>query len=167
MVIGCFPGILRRGGAEQRIRKYLVDGNYLETIISLPSNLFYGTSIAVNILILSKHKPDTRIQFIDASGEDFYTKETNNNVLEDKHIDRIIEIFDKKEDIDYIAKSIDYKIITENDYNLSINNYIEVKNTRPKTDIKKLNKRLRNIVAREDDLRIEIDKIIAEIEEDN
>lgn len=165
--IVCFPGILRRGGAEQRIRKYLVDGNYLETIISLPSNLFYGTSIAVNILILSKHKPDTRIQFIDASGEDFYTKETNNNVLEDKHIDRIIEIFDKKEDIDYIAKSIDYKIITENDYNLSINNYIEVKNTRPKTDIKKLNKRLRNIVAREDDLRIEIDKIIAEIEEDN
>lgn len=94
--IVCFPGIFYRGGAEQKIRKYLVDGNYVETIISLPSNLFYGTSIAVNILVLSKHKPDTRIQFIDASSEEFYTKATNNNMLKDKHIDRIVEIFDKK-----------------------------------------------------------------------
>ena len=162
--IVCFPGIFYRGGAEQKIRKYLVDGNYVETIISLPSNLFYGTSIAVNILVLSKHKSDTKIQFIDASGESFFTKETNNNVLEDKHIDKIIEIFNKKEDVDYIAKSVDYKVIVENDYNLSVSSYIEVEDTRPKTDIKELNERIRRIVARENELRAEIDKIVAELE---
>lgn len=144
----------------------MVDGNYVETIISLPSNLFYGTSIAVNILVLSKHKNDTKIQFIDASGENFYTKETNNNVLKDRHINSIIEIFDKKEDIDYIAKSVDYKAIVENDYNLSVSSYIETEDTRPKTDIKELNKRIRHIVARENELRTEIDKIVAELEED-
>ena len=144
-----------------------MDGNYVETIISLPSNLFYGTSIAVNILVLSKHKcNDTTIQFIDASGEGFFTKETNNNVLEDRHIDRIMEIFDKKEDIDYIAKSVSQKTIIENDYNLSVSSYIEVKDTRPKTDIKELNERIRRIVARENELRAEIDKIVAELEED-
>lgn len=136
------------------------------TIISLPSNLFYGTSIAINILVLSKHKSDTKIQFIDASGEGFFTKETNNNVLEDKHIDRIIDIFDKKEDVDYIAKSVDQKVIAENDYNLSVSSYIEVEDTRPKTDIKELNERIRRIVARENKLRAEIDKIVAELEED-
>ena len=164
--IVCFPGIFYRGGAEQKIRKYLIDGNYVETIISLPSNLFYGTSIAVNILVLSKHKPDTKIQFIDASGEEFYTKETNNNVLEDKHINRIIEIFDKKEDIDYISKSVENKSIAENDYNLSVNSYIEVEDTHPKTDIKELNERIRQIVARENELRTEIEKIISELEEE-
>lgn len=164
--IVCFPGIFYRGGSEQKIRKYLVDGNYVETIISLPSNLFYGTSIAVNILVLSKHKSDTKIQFIDASGESFFTKETNNNILEDRHIDRIIAIFDKKEDVDYIAKSVDYKVIAENDYNLSVSSYIEVEDTRPKTDIKELNERIRRIVARENELRAEIDKIVAELEED-
>lgn len=137
----------------------------VETIISLPSNLFYGTSIAVNILVLSKHKSDTKIQFIDASGEGFFTKETNNNVLEDKHIDRIIDIFDKKEDVDYIAKSVDQKVIAENDYNLSVSSYIEMEDTRPKTDIKELNERIRRIVARENELRAEIDKIITELEE--
>lgn len=161
--IVCFPGIFYRGGAEQKIRKYLVDGNYVETIISLPSNLFYGTSIAVNILVLSKHKPDTRIQFIDASSEEFYTKATNNNMLKDKHIDRIVEIFDKKEDIDYIAKSVENKTIAENDYNLSVSSYVEVEDTRPKTDIKELNERIRRIVAQENELRAEIDKIIAEL----
>ena len=130
--IVCFPGIFHRGGAEQKIRKYLVDGNYVETIISLPSNLFYGTSIAVNILVLSKHKSDTKIQFINASSEEFCTKETNNNVLEVEHINRIVEIFDKKKDIDYIAKSVENKTIAENDYNLLVSSYIEVEDTRTK-----------------------------------
>lgn len=164
--IVCFPGIFYRGGAEQKIRKYLVDSNFIETIISLPPNLFYGTSIAVNILVLSKHKSDTKIQFIDASGESFFTKATNNNVLENRHIDKIIDIFDKKEDVVYIAKSVDYKAIAENDYNLSVSSYIEVEDTRPKTDIKKLNERIRRIVARENELRTEIDTIVAELEED-
>lgn len=165
--IVCFPGIFYRGGAEQKIRKYLVDNNYIETIISLPANLFYGTSIAVNILVLSKHKTNnTKIQFIDASGEDFFKKETNNNILEDKHIEKIIDIFDKKEDVQYIAKSVDNSLIAENDYNLSVSSYIDVKDTRPQTDIKELNERIRRIVARENELRAEIDKIVAELEED-
>lgn len=165
--IVCFPGIFYRGGAEQKIRKYLVDNNYIETIISLPPNLFYGTSIAVNILVLSKHKiNNTKIQFIDASGEDFFKKETNNNILEDKHIKKIIDIFDKKEDVPYIAKSVDNSLIAENYYNLSVSSYIEVKDTRPQTDIKELNERICRIVGRENELRIEINKIVAELEED-
>lgn len=102
--IVCFPGIFYRGGAEQKIRKYLVDGNYVESVISLGApNLFFGTSIAVNILVLSKHKTDNKIQIIDATGEDFFKKATNNNILEDKHIEKIMSIFDSKEDIAHIT----------------------------------------------------------------
>lgn len=158
--IVCFPGIFYRGGAEQKIRKYLIDNNYIETIISLPPNLFYGTPIAVNILVLSKHKPDTKTQFIDASGEDFFTKETNNNVLEERHIDRIVDLFDRKEDVAYIARSVDYNQIVENDYTLSVSNYIETRDTRPQIDIKELNTHLRHIMARENELSTEIDKIV-------
>lgn len=164
--IVCFPGIFYRGGAERKIRKYLVDSNFIETIIALPPNLFFGTSIAVNILVLSKHKTDTRIQFIDASGKDFFTKETNNNVLEEQHIDKIIELFDRKQNVPYVAQSVDQATIAENDYNLSVCSYIEVKDTRPQTDIKELNERIRRIVARENELRTEIDKIVTELEEE-
>lgn len=163
-VIVCFPGIFYRGGAEQKIRKYLVDNNFVETIIALAPNLFYGTSIAVNILVLSKHKTDTKIQFIDASGEDFYKKETNNNVLEPKHIDAIIELFASKEDKVYISKSVDNNKVAEENYNLSVSSYVEAKDTREKIDIVKLNAEIKEIVAREQVLRDEIDKIITEIE---
>ncbi len=84
-----FRGIFYRGGAEKKIREYLVEGNYIETIISLPPNLFYGTSIAVNILVLSKHKESSKIQFIDASREEFFEKATNNNILKEKHITKL------------------------------------------------------------------------------
>ena len=94
--IVCFPGIFYRSGAEQKIRKYLVDKNFVETIISVAPNLFYGTSIAVTLLVLSKHKTENKTQFIDASGEDFFKKVTNNNKLEDEHIQKIMDIFDKK-----------------------------------------------------------------------
>lgn len=97
--IVCFPGIFYRGGAEQKIRKYLVDNNFVETVIALAPNLFYGTSIAVNILVLSKHKTDTKTQFIDVTGEDFFRKVTNNNLLEDVHIDKIMEMFDSKAEV--------------------------------------------------------------------
>lgn len=163
--IVCFPGIFYRGGAEQKIRKYLVDNNFVESVIALAPNLFYGTSIAVNILVLSKHKTDTRTQFIDASGTDFYKKETNNNILEsDTHICRIVELFDKKENIEGVAKSVDNKQIAENDYNLSVSSYVEVKETRKEVDIKELNERIKRIVAKENQLRAEIDKIIMELE---
>lgn len=164
--IVCFPGIFYRGGAEQKIRKYLVDNNYIETIIAMPANLFYGTSIAVNILVLSKHKQDNLIQFIDASGSDFFDKETNNNVLSDEHIDRIIEIFDNKEDIRYIAQSVDNKVVEQNDYNLSVSSYVEAEDTRKRINIKELNASIRTIVERENFLRAEIDKIISQLEED-
>ena len=164
--IVCFPGIFYRGGAEQKIRKYLIDNNFVETVIALAPNLFYGTSIAVNILVLSKHKSDTKTQFIDASSVDFFRKETNNNVLEEEHTEKILEIFDKKEDIENIAKSVDYTKIAENDYNLSVSSYVEAKETKQEINIKELNERLRNIVAKENELRAEIEKIVADLEED-
>lgn len=162
--IVCFPGIFYRGGAEQKIRKYLVDNNFIETVISLAPNLFYGTSIAVNILVLSKHKSDTRIQFIDASGEDFYKKETNNNILTDEHIETIIKLFDSKDDVEYVSKSVDKDKITEENYNLSVSSYVEAKDTREVIDINVLNDKIKNTVSNIDRLRAEIDKIVAEIE---
>ncbi|MBR1769261.1 MAG: type I restriction-modification system subunit M [Bacteroidales bacterium] len=163
--IVCFPTIFSRGGAEQKIRKYLVDNNFVETVIALAPNLFYGTGIAVNILVLSKHKADTKTQFINATGTDFFKKVTKNNVLEEEHIEKILSIFVSKETVENIATTVDNSQIAENDYNLSVNSYVEVKETRKESDIKELNARICKIVARENELRAEIDKIIAELED--
>jgi type I restriction enzyme M protein len=160
----CFPGIFYRGGAEQKIRKYLVDNNFVETVISLAPNLFFGTSIAVTILVLSKHKTDNKTQFIDVSGENFFKKATNNNVLMDEHIERIMEMFDAKEDVEHVAKSIDNQIIAENDYNLSVSSYVEAKDTREKVDIVQLNAEIAKTVKKINALRSSIDAIINEIE---
>ncbi|TYF67988.1 type I restriction-modification system subunit M, partial [Enterobacter hormaechei] len=160
--IVCFPGIFYRGGAEQKIRQYLVDNNYVETVISLAPNLFFGTTIAVNILVLSKHKTDTRVQFIDASS--LFKKETNNNVLTDAHIEQIMAVFDSKADTDYLAKSVTAEAIAANDYNLSVSSYVEAKDTREIVDIAELNAELKKTVARIDQLRTDIDAIVAEIE---
>jgi len=162
--IVCFPGIFYRSGAEQKIRKYLVDNNFVETIISLAPNLFFGTSISVTILVLSKHKTENKTQFIDASGEDFFKKVTNNNVLKDKHIEKIMEIFDSKADVAYVAKTIDNTKIAENDYNLSVSSYIEAKDNRERVDIVKLNAEIAETVTKIDKLRVDIDAIINEIE---
>lgn len=162
--IVCFPGIFYRGGAEQKIRKYLVDNNYVETVISLAPNLFFGTSIAVNILVLSKSKKDTNVQFIDASGVEFFKKETNTNILTDEHIENILNMFDKKEDIDYIAKSVTAEEIAKNDYNLSVSSYIEAKDTKEIINIEELNKELTETANNIDRLRKEIDEIIKVIE---
>ena len=162
--IVCFPGIFYRGGAEQKIRKYLVDNNFVETVISLAPNLFYGTSIAVNIMVLSKHKTNTKIQFIDASGEDFYKKETNNNILTDEHIEKIMQLFASKEDKEYVSASVDKDEIAKENYNLSVSSYVEAKDTREVIDIDALNAEIKKTVKNIDRLRCEIDKIIAEIE---
>lgn len=162
--IVCFPGIFYRNGAEQKIRKYLIDNNFVETIISLAPNLFYGTSIAVNILVLSKRKSDNKTQFIDASGIDFYKKETNNNILTDEHIAKIMGMFDSKENVDYVAKSIDYDAIVENDYNLSVSSYVEANDIREIIDINDLKPEIKNTVLKIDKLRAEIDEIIEVIE---
>ncbi|EGR0056199.1 type I restriction-modification system subunit M [Vibrio vulnificus] len=160
--IVCFPGIFYRGGAEQKIRQYLVDNNYVETVISLAPNLFFGTTIAVNILVLSKRKTDTKIQFIDASG--LFKKETNNNVLTDQHIEDIIEVFASKENVDHLAKSVDLDVIAGNSYNLSVSSYVEAKDTREVVEIKDLNAEIKTTVAKIDQLRRDIDAIVAEID---
>lgn len=162
--IVCFPGIFYRGGAEQKIRQYLIDNNFVETVISLAPNLFYGTSIAVNILVLSKHKADTKTQFIDASGEEFFKKETNNNVLTEDHIANILKIFAEKEDIDHVCKSVDIDKIVKENYNLSVSSYVEQKDTREVIDIAVLNEEIKTTVSKIDVLRAEIDEIVAEIE---
>lgn len=161
-VIVCFPGIFYRGGAERKIRQYLIHNNYVETVISLAPNLFYGTSIAVNILVLSKHKTDTKTQFIDAS--DLFKKETNNNILTDEHIKKIMRIFDGKTNEEHFSKTISFDAIAANDYNLSVSSYVEAKDTREVVDITQLNAELKNTVARNNELRREIDAIVAEIE---
>lgn len=160
--IVCFPGIFYRGGAEAKIRQYLVDNNYVETVISLAPNLFYGTTIAVNILVLAKNKKDTTTQFIDASG--LFKKETNNNVLLDTHIEQIMAVFDSKSNVDHFAKSVPMEQVAANEYNLSVSSYVEAKDNREVVDIAQLNAELKTTVARIDQLRKEIDAIVAEIE---
>ena len=141
-----------------------MDNNYVETVISLAPNLFFGTSIAVNILVLSKHKADNLTQFIDASA--LFKKETNNNTLTDEHITRIMEAFDNKADVDHFAKSVENAAIAANDYNLSVSSYVEAKDTREVVDIAELNAELKTTVAKINQLRAEIDAIVAEIEGD-
>jgi type I restriction enzyme M protein len=160
--IVCFPGIFYRGGAEQKIRQYLVDNNYVESVISLAPNLFFGTTIAVNILVLAKNKKDTTTQFIDASG--LFKKETNNNVLLDSHIEQIMAVFDSKENVDHFAKSVPLEEVVAKEYNLSVNTYVEAKDSREVVDIAKLNAELKSTAARIDKLRRDIDAIVAEIE---
>ena len=162
--IVCFPGIFYRGGAEQKIRKYLVDNNFVETVISLAPNLFYGTSIAVDILVLSKHKTENKTQFIDVSSENFFKKVTNNNMMTDSHIDEVMKMFDSKKEVAHIATTIDNSKIVENDYNLSVSSYVEPKDNREKIDIIELKKEVSATVEKIGQLRDSIDEIIKEIE---
>lgn len=160
--IVCFPGIFYRGGAEQKIRKYLIENNFVDCIIQLPDNLFFGTSIATCIMVLKKSKEDNATLFIDATNE--CEKVTNNNKLREKHIQNIIQMFTDRKDIQYKARLVANSDIAENDYNLSVSTYIEKEDTKQKVDIQVLNKEIDEIVARENVLRAEIAKIIAEIE---
>ena len=160
--IVCFPGIMYRGGTEQKIRQYLVDNNFVDCIIQLPDNLFYGTTIATCIMVLKKSKADTSVLFIDASKE--FVKVTNNNKLTDSNIHNIVKAFTDRKDIQYVAKVVSYDEVKNNQYNLSVSTYVEKEDTREKIDIKELNKRIADTVARENELRFAIDKIIKEIE---
>lgn len=160
--IVCFPGIMYRGGAEKKIRKYLIDNNYIDCVIQLPSNLFFGTSIATCIMVLKKGKTDSKTLFIDASEE--FLKVTNNNKLTDENIEKIVDCFKSRGEIKHFSHLAAYDEVKENDYNLSVSTYVEAEDTREKIDIVKLNAEIKEIVAREQVLRDEIDKIIAEIE---
>ena len=160
--IVCFPGVMYRGGAEQKIRKYLVDNNYVECVMQLPDNLFFGTSIATCIMVLKKNKAENSTLFIDASKE--CVKITNNNKLTEKNIQNILAAYEKRENKQYYAAVVANDGIAENSYNLSVSSYVEQEDTREKIDIVRLNAEIKEIVAREEKLRTEIDKIIAEIE---
>lgn len=160
--IVCFPGIMYRGGAEQKIRKYLIDNNYIDCIIQLPANLFFGTSIATCIMVLKKGKTDNKTLFIDASQE--CVKVTNNNKLTPDNITRIVDAFAARAEEVHFTHLASYDEIAENNYTLSVSTYVEAKDTGEQIDIVKLNAEIEQIVAREQVLRDEIAKIIAEIE---
>ena len=160
--IVCFPGIFYRGGAEKTIRQYLVDNNFVEAVIALPDNLFFGTSIATTILVLAKNKLENKTLFIDAGKE--FKKETNNNVLTDSNIEHIVELFTNYQSEDYKSALVDNDVIgSEQDYNLSVSTYVEQEDTREKIDIDVLNKEIAETVAKIDYLRAEIDKIVEEL----
>ena len=162
--IVCFPGILYRGGAEKKIRQYLIDNNFIDCVIQLPGNLFYGTPIATCIMVLKKNKADNKTLFIDASKE--CIKVTNNNKLTPENIDRIVNTFANRTEDAHFSHLAPYEEIKEQEYNLSVSTYVEQEDTREKIDIVKLNAEIEQIVAREQVLRDEIAKIIAEIEVD-
>lgn len=161
--IVCFPGIMYRGGAEQKIRQYLVENNFIDAIIQLPSNLFFGTSISTCIMVLKKSKIDNNILFIDASQE--FLKVTNNNKLTSQNINNIIDYYSQRKDISYISKLASVEEIKSNSYNLSVNSYIEKQDTSEKIDINVLNSQIKETVSKIETLRSEIDKIVAELEE--
>ena len=160
--IVCFPGIMYRGGAEQKIRKYLVDNNYIDCVIQLPPNLFFGTSIATCIMVLKRNKVDSKVLFIDASEE--FVKVTNNNKLTEENTTNIIKAFVKRKDIVNFSRLATYDEVKEQNYNLSVSTYVEQIEVKEKIDIIRLNAEIKEIVAQEQVLRDEIDKIIAEIE---
>lgn len=162
--IVCFPGVLYRGGAEKKIRQYLVDNNFIDCIIQLPSNLFFGTSIATCIMVLKKNKTDSKTLFIDATKE--CIKVTNNNRLTPDNIARIVDTFAARREEAHFSHLASLEEIAGQEYNLSVSTYVEAEDTREKIDITALNAEIAQIVAREQVLRQEIDKIIAEIEVD-
>lgn len=162
--IVCFPGIFYRKGAEKTIRQYLVDNNFIDCVIQLPENLFFGTSIATCILVMAKNKTENKILFIDASKE--FKKETNNNILEEKNIKNIVEEFRNRKEKEYFSRYVDRTEIEENDYNLSVSTYVEKEDTREKIDIKVLNKKIEENVKKINELRASIDEIVRELSDE-
>jgi type I restriction enzyme M protein len=157
-----FPGVLYRGGAEQKIRKYLIDNNYLDTVIQLPPDLFFGTSIATCIIVLKKSKSDNKTLFIDASAE--FVRGGNKNKLSNDNQQKILEAFSQRKDSEHFAGLIENQTIAENDYNIAVSSYVEQEDTREVVDITELNAEIREIVARQSELRTAIDEIVADIE---
>ncbi len=157
-----FPGVLYRGGAEQKIRKYLLENNYVDTVIQLPPDLFFGTTIATCVIVLKKSKKDNKTLFIDASKE--FIRNGNKNKLSETNRQKILEAFMARQDSKYFAKLVDNKAIAENEYNISVSSYVEQEDTREVIDITKLNAEIKQIVARQQELRLAIDGIVKDIE---
>ena len=154
--------ILYRGGAEAKIRKYLVDNNYIDAVIQLPPDLFFGTNIATCVVILKKSKKDNKTLFIDASKE--FIRGGNKNKLSEENRKKILNAFTSRTDAEYFAKLVDNKTIAENDYNIAVSSYVVGEDTREAVDITTLNAKIAKIVARQNELRISIDAIVADIE---
>jgi type I restriction enzyme M protein len=159
-----FPGVLYRGGAERKIRKYLLENNYIDTVIQLPPDLFFGTTIATCIIVLKKSKHDNSVLFIDAS--DQFERQGNKNKLTDTNRQLILDLFAKREDVEYRAKLVTNEQLVDNDANIAVSSYVEQKDTREVIDITKLNAEIARIVAREQELRAQIDAIVADLERD-
>ena len=163
--IVCFPGVMYRGGKEKKIRQYLIDNNFVDCVIQLPANLFFGTTIATCIMVLKKSKKENSTLFIDASAQ--CVKVTNANKLTNENIQNILDVYTARKDVDHVARLVPNAEIAAQDYNLSVSTYVEQEDTREVIDIRRLNEELAQIVAREQELRQQIDAIIAEIEGDN
>lgn len=160
--IVCFPGVFYRGGAEQKIRRHLVEQNNVDAVIALPDNLFFGTSIATNILVLKKNKKDNRVLFVDATRE--FVKVTKNNKLTEENIAKIADVVKNRRDIEYFSRVVPFEEIEKNKFNLTPSTYVEKPDTREKIDIVALNAEIKRIVAREEELRRQIDLIVADLE---
>ena len=156
-----FPGVLYRGGAEQKIRQYLIDNNYVDAVIQLPQNLFFGVSIATCIIVIRKNKTDNQVLFIDASNE--FVHEGNKNKLTEENIQHILSLYVKRENVQHLSSLINNTAIAENSYNISVNSYVEQEDTREEIDIDQLNAQIAEIVARENELRQQIDELIANL----
>jgi type I restriction enzyme M protein len=159
-----FPGILYRGGAEQKIRKYLVDNNYIDTIVQLPPDLFFGSTISTIIMVLRKNKKDNNILFIDANKE--FVRFDTKNKLSDTNIDRLLNTIRQRTKTEYFSINVSFEEIVAKDYNLSVNNYVFIEDTNEIINIKELNKKINEITSKTKDLRKAIDIIIQELEGD-
>ena len=157
-----FPGVLYRGGAEQKIRQYMIDNNFVDTVIQLPSDLFFGTSIATCILVLKKNKTDNNILFIDASEE--FVRNGNKNKLSDENINNIVNLVKERKSVDNKSYLATYEEIKENEYNISVNSYLKTNTNEEKIDIEEVNKKLAEIVPRQQQIRKELEEIIKELE---
>jgi len=157
-----FPGVLYRGGAEQKIRQYLIDNNYVDAVIQLPQDLFFGTTIATCIVVLKKSKHDNKTLFIDASGE--FTRSGNKNKLTADNQQKILDAFTQRKDIEHFAKLVENGAIAENNYNIAVSTYVEQPDTREAVDIKVLNAEIARIVSRQAELRTQIDAIVIDLE---
>jgi type I restriction enzyme M protein len=157
-----FPGVLYRGGAEQKIRKYLIDNNYVDTVIQLPADLFFGTTIATCILVLKKSKKDPSVLFIDASAE--FVRTGNKNKLAEANRQKILDAFVAREDVEYFAALVSNEDLAANGYNISVSSYVQAEDTREVVDIRGLNAEIARIVARQTELRTSIDAIVADLE---
>ena len=157
-----FPGVLYRGGTEQKIRQYLIDNNYVDAVIQLPPDLFFGTTIATCIIVLKKSKRDNATLFIDASAE--FTRSGNKNKLTEAHQRKILDAFTARKNLDHFARLVENRAIAENGYNIAVSSYVEQQDTREVVDITALNNRIAEIVARQAELRTAIDAIVMDLE---